>query len=329
MHLHIDKVHQSVFDYLTQMDKKVTGLTEHQTSLIRLFYQGKNDGEVQKEMGIGSPSTIRNHRFALKEKERQAKVYLVMMELLKEKSNHEPSYLIPPKTAQIVDDRYKVTLQESDKLLKTFFPEGTEGPLKTFSIKEKHKLVVLQEIAKRFQGTRTYTEKEINQILKLVYHDFATLRRYLIEYGFLDRTPDGSQYWLQNDSVNKEETTMDRKLELKRQYKETKIEVGVYQIRNTKNEKILIESTPNLKTINGKLFGLERGSHTNKLLQSEIKEFGGEAFVIEVLEILDIPEDGYFDTKDALKKLKQKWLDKLQPYGERGYNTLKPLPRDA
>lgn len=101
MRLHIDKVHQSVFDYLTQMDKKFTGLTEHQTSLIRLFYQGKNDGEVQKEMGIGSPSTIRNHRFALKEKERQSKVYLVMMELLKEKSNHEPSFLIPPKTAQI------------------------------------------------------------------------------------------------------------------------------------------------------------------------------------------------------------------------------------
>jgi len=122
---------------------------------------------------------------------------------------------------------------------------------------------------------------------------------------------------------------MDRKQELKRQYKETKIEAGVYQIRNTKNGKVLIESTPNLKTINGKLFGLEMGSHTNKLLQNEITEFGGEAFVIEVLEILEIPEDIYFDTKDALKKLMQKWLAKLQPYGERGYNTLKPIPLDA
>ncbi|HDR8220879.1 TPA: DUF2087 domain-containing protein, partial [Bacillus cereus] len=25
---------------------------------------------------------------------------------------------------------------------------------------------------------------------------FVTLRRYLIEYGFLDRTDDGSQYWV-------------------------------------------------------------------------------------------------------------------------------------
>ena len=323
MHLHIEKVHQSVFEHLTLMDKKVTGLTEHQTSLIRLFYQGKSDGEIQKEMGIGSSSTIRNHRFSLKEKERQSKVYLLMMELLKEKQKHQPAFIDPPKTAKMVDDRYKVTQKDSDKLLKTLFPEGTEGPLKTFSIKEKHKLVVLQEIIKRFQGERTYTEKEINQILTFVYHDFATLRRYLIEYGFLDRTPDGGQYWLRNDDLSKEETTVDRKEELKQQYKETKIETGVYQIRNTKNQKLLIESTLNLKSINGRRFGLEMGTHQNKLLQSELKEFGAEAFVFEVLEVLEIPETGYFDTKEALKKLKEKWLDKLQPYGERGYNTKK------
>lgn len=329
MRIHIDQVHQSVFEHLSQLDKKLTGLTEHQTNLIRLFYQGKSDGEVQKEMSIGSPSTIRNHRFALKEKERQAKVYVVLMELLKDKTKHQPTFLTPPKTAKMVDDRYKVTQQENDKLLKTLFPEGTDGPLKTFSIKEKNKIVVLQEIVKRFQNEQTYTEKEINQILKLVYHDFATLRRYLIEYGFLDRTPDGSQYWLRNISVNKEETTMDRKSELKQQYKETKIEAGVYQIKNIKNQKIFIESTPNLKTINGKRFTLDMGSFQNKLLQNEWKEFGAEAFVFETLEILKAPEHGYFDAKDALKKLKEKWLDELQPYEERGYNTLKPIPVDA
>jgi len=325
MRLHIEQAHQSVFDYLNSLDKKLTGITDHQSSLLRLFYQGKSDGEVQKEMGIASASTIRNHRFALKEKERQSKVYLVMMELLKEKSKHYSTFIDPPKTAKMVDDRYKVTQKDSDKLLKTLFPEGTDGPLKTFSIKEKHKLVALQEIVKRFQGERTYTEKEINQILKIVYHDFATLRRYLIEYGFLDRTPDGSQYWLQSDSVNKEETMMDRKQELKRQYKETKFEAGVYQIKNTKNEKIFLESTMNLKTINGKRFTLDMGSYQNKLLQNEWTEFGAETFVFEVLEILEIPEEGYFDAKDALKKLKEKWLDKLQPYGERGYNTKKPV----
>lgn len=85
----------------------------------------------------------------------------------------------------------------------------------------------------------------------------------------------------------------------------------------------------NFKTINGKRFTLETGTYQNRLLQNEWNEFGEEVFVFEVLEILEIPETGYFDAKDALKKLKEKWLEKLQPYGERGYNTLKPLPRNA
>jgi DNA-binding CsgD family transcriptional regulator len=329
MRLHIERAHQSVFEHLNGLDKKITGLTEHQNTLLRLFYQGKSDAEIQKELGIGSASTIRNHRFLLKEKERQSKVYLLMMELLKGKIKAEPLLLDPPQTAKMVDDRYKMSQKDRDQILKNLFPEGSAGPLKTFSIKEKHKLVVLQEIIQRFQAEQTYTEKEVNQILKFVYPDFATLRRYLIEYGFLDRTPDGSQYWLRTAAENKEETTMERKQELKRQYKETKTQAGVFQIKNTRNQKILIESTFNLKSINGKQFGLEMGSHTNKLLQTELKEFGAETFVFEVLETLETPEEGYFDTKEALKKLKEKWLDQLQPYGERGYNTVKPLRGDA
>jgi hypothetical protein len=39
-----------------------------------------------------------------------------------------------------------------------------------------------------------------------------------------------------------------------------------------------------------------------------------------VLEVLKKKEDGFFDAKDSLKKLEAKWLDQLQPFGERGYN---------
>ncbi|MDF2962578.1 MAG: hypothetical protein K0S39_4313 [Paenibacillus sp.] len=194
--VHIEKAHQSVFEYLIQLDKKLTGLTDHQNNLLRLFHQGKNDAEIQKETGIGSASTIRNHRFALKEKERQSKVFLAMMELLKEKDKHAPAFVELHKTAKMVDDRYNITQEENEAVLKKYFPEGTGGPLKSFSQKEKYKLIVLREIAKRFNSGQTYQEKEINEILKSVYHDYVTLRRYLIEYGFLDRKPDGSEYWL-------------------------------------------------------------------------------------------------------------------------------------
>jgi len=56
--------------------------------------------------------------------------------------------------------------------------------------------VILREIIKRFQNDRIYTEKEVNEILKAIYDDYVTLRRYLIEYGFLDRKLDGNQYWI-------------------------------------------------------------------------------------------------------------------------------------
>jgi hypothetical protein len=194
--VHIEKTHGSVFTYLMQLDKKFTGLTDHQNNLLRLFYQGKSDEEVKKTMDIGSTATIRNHRFVLKEKERQARVFLTMMELLKEKDSHAPAFLNFHKTAKLVDDRYNVTQDEKEKILKKYFPQGVEGQITTFSLKEKERLVVLQNIAQRFQSGLTYSEAEVNQLLKPVYDDYVTIRRYLIEYGFLDRKPDGSQYWL-------------------------------------------------------------------------------------------------------------------------------------
>ncbi|MGE7683155.1 DUF2087 domain-containing protein [Peribacillus simplex] len=196
MRIHIEHAHRSVFEYLIDLDKKLTGLTDHQNRLLRLFYQGKNDAEVQEEMGIGSPSTIRNHRFVLKEKERQAKLFLALMELLKDKDEHAPAFIPLHQKARMVDDRYNVTEDERVIVLKKYFPKGSQDALKSFPPNEKQRLIILQEIMNRFENERKYEEKEINQILGAVYHDHVLLRRYLIEYGFLDRKPDGSQYWL-------------------------------------------------------------------------------------------------------------------------------------
>lgn len=323
MRIHIEEEHRSVFDCLMQQDRRLTGLTEHQKNLLQLFYRGKSDGEVQKEMGIGSASTIRNHRFILKEKERQAKMFLVLMELLKDKNKRSPGYLPPHKTVGTVDDRYNITQEENGKILVKCFPQGTDGRLKTLDIKEKSKLVVLREIAKRFEAERVYSEKEVNEILKTAYDDFVALRRYLIDYGFLDRKPDGSRYWLKGEADEMEERDVDRKKELKLQYKEMKTEGGVYQIKNIKNQKMFVTATPNLRTINGRKFSLKNRGHKNKELQEEWNQFGEDAFVFEVLEVLEEKKEGYFNKKDELEKLEEKWLEKLQPYGERGYNKEK------
>lgn len=68
--------------------------------------------------------------------------------------------------------------------------------IKIFPAKEKRKYILLGMICLLFDKEKKYTETEVNDILRDVYDDYAILRRYLIIYGFLDRTTNGSSYWL-------------------------------------------------------------------------------------------------------------------------------------
>ncbi|MNC63455.1 hypothetical protein D3C75_1135770 [compost metagenome] len=65
---------------------------------------------------------------------------------------------------------------------------------------------------------------------------------------------------------------------------------------------------------------LQMGTHLNRSLQAEWNEYGESAFTIEVVEKLKKQDNPFFDTKDALAKLLQAWMEKLQPYGEQGYH---------
>lgn len=111
----------------------------------------------------------------------------------------------------------------------------------------------------------------------------------------------------------------DRRKALKQAYKEMETEAGVYQIKNTINQKALVVAASNLKTMQGKRFQLQMGSHKNARLQAEWKEFGEDAFAFKVLEVLDNKDMGDLARQEALKQLEQKWREKLQPFGDRGY----------
>lgn len=112
----------------------------------------------------------------------------------------------------------------------------------------------------------------------------------------------------------------ERKKELKKQYQEMDVEAGIYQIRNTFNNKVFVGSTRNLKTLNGKAFQLNNNSFINRRLQEDWVRCGAQSFVFEILEVLEKKTEGYFDEKSELKKLEEKWIRQLQPFGQRGYN---------
>jgi hypothetical protein len=112
----------------------------------------------------------------------------------------------------------------------------------------------------------------------------------------------------------------DRKKELSMQYRQGKRDAGVYRITNKENGKALVASAMDLNSMNGKKFMLEMGNHYNKLLQAEWRQYGGAAFMFEVLEVLKEKDDGFFDKKGELQKLEDKWVEKLRPFGDKGYN---------
>jgi len=114
---------------------------------------------------------------------------------------------------------------------------------------------------------------------------------------------------------------MKSRKDINREYKERIKPAGVYQVKNTVNGKVLLGSSLNLEgPLNRNKFMLKTGSHTNKALQKDWDEFGPEKFIFEILEEIKLKEDPNFNLKDELTLLEQIWLEKLQPFGERGYN---------
>lgn len=107
-----------------------------------------------------------------------------------------------------------------------------------------------------------------------------------------------------------------------REYKERPKPAGVFQVKNTANGKVLLGSSLNLEgPLNLHKFMLSTGHHDNKALQQEWNEYGADKFIFEILEMVKVTDNPNFNLDDELTLLEQIWLEKLQPFGERGYNT--------
>ena len=109
--------------------------------------------------------------------------------------------------------------------------------------------------------------------------------------------------------------------ELKKAYKATRVPMGVYQLRNTVNGKLLVEVSLDMRAKFGRhQFELKMSSHRNRALQRDWDAHGSDCFVFEVLEELEPLDDAGYDPAADLELLEQMWIDKLRPYGDKGYN---------
>ena len=115
---------------------------------------------------------------------------------------------------------------------------------------------------------------------------------------------------------------MKTKKELKQEYRERAQQAGVFGVKNTANDKVLLGSSLNLAgALNGQKFMLSIGAHPNSPLQQDWNTYGADAFSFDILELVKPSDDPHFNVSDELTLLEQIWIEDLQPFGERGYNT--------
>jgi hypothetical protein len=108
---------------------------------------------------------------------------------------------------------------------------------------------------------------------------------------------------------------------MKRAYREREKPAGIFQVKNSADGKILLGSSLSLEgPLNSHKFMLTIGRHRNVELQKDWNDLGAESFVFEILEVVNVKNDPGFNLSDELMLLEEIWLEKLQPFCERGYN---------
>ena len=116
---------------------------------------------------------------------------------------------------------------------------------------------------------------------------------------------------------------MDKK-EAKLAYKASRRPMGIFAIRNLVNHKVFIGSTMDLTAMFNRIrFQLYAGSHLVKSLESDWKQFGSSKFAFEVLEEILPRDDPNYNYTADLETLEDLWLEKLEPYDDKGYNQRK------
>ena len=186
--IHIQQEHESVQNFLLQLKANNMGISELQLQLLNFFANGLTDREIAEYLGV-SGSTIRNHRYKLRERERQNKLFVALMESLGDDG-------LGSGRGGFEGESDLVSEKEKKRILERYMTES--GTLKSYPHFEKSRRVVLETVLKKFCVGKPYSEAEIKEILSGIYSDYKFLKDELMGYDYLDRTNKGAIYWVKN-----------------------------------------------------------------------------------------------------------------------------------
>ena len=66
------------------------------------------------------------------------------------------------------------------------------------------KQALLIELLKNFEDKK-YLEPEVNEVIKRFFEDYSSLRRELINFGYMQRDPYKGEYWVVKRELSKED----------------------------------------------------------------------------------------------------------------------------
>ncbi len=110
--------------------------------------------------------------------------------------------------------------------------------------------------------------------------------------------------------------------EMKLEYKLRKSKCGVFRIKNLINGKMYVAGSKDLEKIwNSERFKLNLGSHKNKRLQQEWKDYGESSFEFAILyEIPLKDDDNPKNYEEDIKAYEELLIEEYDTRDSKGYN---------
>ena len=173
--------HVSTTEDLAKLLKVIAD--ETRLRIIGLLADREHTGTELSERLELTPPTVSHHMRKLvdaslvhSQRDVQKQVYTLNSDLLL------AARKVPTTTAH--SSQEKTPRDDRTRTLRNFF---VGDRLKTIPSQRKQRVVVLQHLLERFDVDRLYPETEVNDILLTAHEDFATLRRELVDYGYMTR----------------------------------------------------------------------------------------------------------------------------------------------
>ncbi|MBZ0292891.1 MAG: metalloregulator ArsR/SmtB family transcription factor [Anaerolineae bacterium] len=179
---------------------------ESRLTLLRLLNQGEQTvGDLAAKVELTEPTvshhlsrlrgagllTLRmagNQRYYRINRDGLAKFKRAMAEI---------EQMPPEPDVSASDDSWIDALGWDSEDLQVLRTHTADGHLTSIPTKRKKLLVILRWVATLFEPDKMYSETDVNVIIRQVYEeDYVTLRRELIDMGYLRRERGGGQYWL-------------------------------------------------------------------------------------------------------------------------------------